>query len=54
MVLRGWGSAALTQEVEVSLLLRLLEDVLLDGARRDEAVDVYLPRLTDTVGPVLT
>lgn len=44
---------ALTEEVEVPLLLRLLEDVLLDRAGRDESVDVDLPRLPDAVRSVL-
>lgn len=43
----------LTKEVEVPLLLRLLEDVLLDRAGRDESIDVNLSRLPDTVRSVL-
>ena len=43
----------LTQEVEVALLLRLLEDVLFDRARRHQPVDVHLSRLPDAVGAVL-
>lgn len=43
----------LTQEVKVTLLLGLLEDVLLDRARRHQPVDVHLSRLPDAVGAVL-
>lgn len=46
-------ASLLTQEVEVTLLLSLFEDVLLDGARSHQPVDVYLSRLPDAMCPVL-
>ena len=52
--LRGGEVAALDRQVaEQPLLVRLLDDVLLDGALGDEPVDVDVPRLPDPVAPVL-
>lgn len=42
------------EEVEVSLLLRLEEYVLLHGLGRDEAVNVHLARLSDAVRSILS
>ncbi len=41
------------QVVQLALLVALVQDVLLDGALGDQAVDVHLPRLPDPVAPVL-
>ncbi len=50
----GVEAAGLDGEVvQLALLVALVQDVLLDGALGDQAVDVHLPRLPDPVAPVL-
>ena len=41
------------EKVEMTLLIALAQDILLDGMLADEAVDVHLARLTDPMAPVL-
>ena len=41
------------QVVQLALLVALVQDVLLNGALRHQAVDVHLPRLPDPVTSVL-
>jgi len=41
------------QVVKLALLVALVQDVLLNGALRHQAVDVHLPRLANSVTPVL-
>lgn len=41
------------QMVQLALLVALVQNVLLDGALRHQAVDVHLPRLPNSVAPVL-
>jgi len=41
------------QVVELALLVAFVQNVLLNGALRHQAVDVHLPRLPNSVTPIL-